>query len=477
MAKMKRLINFGLPVTACNMRCSYCYVSQMKWNAGELGSLDYSPEYIQTCMTKERLGGICHINMCGSGETLLPQYTIELARRMLENGHYITIVTNGTITNRIKEICDFPEEYKKRIFIKFSLHYFELKRLNMLDLFFQNIRYVRDNGCAFSVELGAADEYIPIVDEIQKVCIENVGGPPFAIELRKQYDFEEYSRLTELPLEEHQNGYRKIHTEMFNFQQEHWGKERCEFCYAGDWAVQMEAKTGWFRPCFIGGELIQNIYENPKEAIRFTAIGENCPWKHCYSGHILLSSGVVPSLNTPTYAKFRDHQDEKGNHWLTPSILEFFSSQFIDSNSEYSETKKKYINALMALTYKNRKVPFKPKEIGRLVTESLKKKGIRHIAIWGTSIYTDWLMVLLWETEIIVEYIVDKEMRELPKESLPEKLFRGLKGSNKPRIIKPSDHMYKVDAVIVVDYAHFNSIKQMVPRVYDYLLALTELVE
>lgn len=472
--KMKRLINFGLPVAACNMRCSYCYVSQVGWNTGDMGHLDYPPEHIQRCLTRERLGGVCHINMCGSGETLLAPYTVDLARRMLENGHYVTIVTNGTITHRIEELCRFPEEYKERLFFKFSLHYLELKRLSLLDKFFENVRFVQEAGCSFSIELGAGDEYAPCVEEIKAVCEKEVGSPPFVIELRQQGDLEAYSRLTELSIEEHQTAYQQLHAEMFNFQQEHWSVKRCEFCYAGDWVMQLEVGTGWFRPCFIGGRSMQNIYEDPDEPIRFAAMGENCPWAHCYSGYVLLSSGVVPSLETPRYAEFRDSVDSKGRHWLRPGVAEFFSSKFAESNEEYSQEKKTYINALMALEYKNQDYPYQPQQVGDVIAAALERREIKTVGIWGADLYTDWLFDQLIGTAIQVKYIV-APTETTKKEKTPWRHI--FSRQTLPKLFQPSDRLPRVDAMVIIDYPHFHSIKAQIPPVYRCLLSLTELAD
>ncbi len=474
MAKMKRLGNFGLPVSVCNMRCPYCYVSQVGWNTNDIGHLDYPPEHIQRCLTKERLGGVCHINMCGSGETLLAPYTVELVQRMLENGHYVTIVTNGTIRDRLRELCAFQETYKERVFIKFSMHYLELKRKNLMGDFFENIRFVKANHCAFTVELGAADEYVPYIEEILTICQKEIGACPHMIELRRQDDLEAYSRLTKLPLVEHQNAYHALHTNMFDFQQKHWGEKRCEFCYAGDWVMQLAAGSGWFQPCFIGGIPVQNIYENPDEPIRFAAIGENCPWHHCYSSYILLTSGVVPSLKTPCYAEFRDCVDAAGDHWLTPKVAEFFSSKFIESNEEYSEAKKMYINALMALEYQNRCRSYQPEKVGRVVAGALKNKGIKKVGIWGACMYTDWLVDLLLGTAIQIKYIVDDEMQSAKSDRGKQRhLFR----SQLPALLNSSDRLPQVDAMIITDYPRFNSIKAKIPPVYSQLLSLTELVD
>lgn len=469
MAKIKRLINFGLPVSACNMRCSYCYVSQVGWDTKQLGQLDYSVEHIQRCLTVERLGGVCHINMCGSGETLLPDYTLELAEKFLENGHYVSIVTNGTLTNRIEQLCNFNEEYKSRLFVKFSLHYFELKRSKLLNKLFDNIRFVKKNNISFSIELGADDSYLPYIDEIKAICEKEVGSAPHVIELRRQYDLEEYARLTELPLEQHIEGFQKLNTSMFNFQQKHWGEKRTEFCYAGEWIIQLDAKSGWFVPCFIGGEHIQNIYENPDEPINFVAMGCNCPWKHCYSAHILLTSGTVPSLETPTYASFRDGTFLDGSSWLGPKVAEFFSSKLIESNNEYSQEKKEYINALMAMQYKNREYKWNTNKIAKILENALVQRAIKTVALIGTNIYTDWLLMHLMQTSIEVKYIVDTNEQTMHIVAKPNNLLPVVKGIN--------DDLSHVDAAIVTEYAYYDDIKKNMPVVYDKILSLVELVE
>ena len=39
MEKIKRFIECLIPVTACNLRCSYCYVIQRNRNSGEMPNL------------------------------------------------------------------------------------------------------------------------------------------------------------------------------------------------------------------------------------------------------------------------------------------------------------------------------------------------------------------------------------------------------------------------------------------------------
>lgn len=69
---MKKVILFGIPLSVCNLRCHYCYLSQRPSSyEGVIPQMKYSPEQIAYAMRKERLGGISYFNLCADGETLL----------------------------------------------------------------------------------------------------------------------------------------------------------------------------------------------------------------------------------------------------------------------------------------------------------------------------------------------------------------------------------------------------------------------
>lgn len=54
---VKRFFECLIPVTVCNLKCSYCYVIQRDYRNMKLAELKYTPEHIGKCLTKERLGG------------------------------------------------------------------------------------------------------------------------------------------------------------------------------------------------------------------------------------------------------------------------------------------------------------------------------------------------------------------------------------------------------------------------------------
>lgn len=59
----------------------------------------------------------------------------KVIRALLEEGHFVMVVTNGSVTNVLKKITEFPQELLKRLIFKFSYHYLEHHRMNLTELF------------------------------------------------------------------------------------------------------------------------------------------------------------------------------------------------------------------------------------------------------------------------------------------------------------------------------------------------------
>lgn len=113
MEKIKRFIECLIPVTSCNLKCKYCYVIQEEHRTLKIPKLEYDTKYIGKALSKERMGGTCFFSICGAGETLVPDYTIEIAKELLSNGHYVNITTNGTLNNRFDEIIKLDKNLLK----------------------------------------------------------------------------------------------------------------------------------------------------------------------------------------------------------------------------------------------------------------------------------------------------------------------------------------------------------------------------
>lgn len=135
MSKPKRMILCDFPNNRCNLKCEYCYITQIPdWGRiQEKGK--YSVEHIAKCLSAERLGGPCLINMTGTGETMLEKDIVKLCQLLLEQGHYIEFVTNLTMTKVVEQFLKLPASLQKHMEFKISFHYNELKRLHLLDNF------------------------------------------------------------------------------------------------------------------------------------------------------------------------------------------------------------------------------------------------------------------------------------------------------------------------------------------------------
>jgi len=214
---IKRFIDISIPVTTCTLRCPYCYITQHRLFEGSLPELPYSAEHIQKALSRERLGGICLINICGDGETLLPPKIIEYIQVLLEEGHYVSVVTNATTTQRFQEISNFPKALFSRLFFKFSYHYIELKKRDLLETFFANIVLMRNLGCSFTLETVPYDELKPYTDELISLAIEKVGALPHCTVARNASDPDKLPVLTAMTQEEYIKTWDVFHSSLFEY--------------------------------------------------------------------------------------------------------------------------------------------------------------------------------------------------------------------------------------------------------------------
>lgn len=355
MDKIKRYIDCYVPVTACTLRCHYCYITQHGLFANRIPKFIYSPEYVRKALSQKRLGGICLINFCAAGETLLANEIIEYIRAILEEGHYVMVVTNATLSKRFDELASFPSHLLKRLFFKFSYHYIELKNKGLLDKFFSNIQKVRDAGASFTLEVTPSDELIPLIDEMNQKAIKEVGALPHVTIARDERDPDKLPILTKLSREEYIDVWGQFKSAIFDYKTTIYEVKRKEFCYAGDWSFYLNLGTGVMSQCYqslVG----QNIFKDIEKPINFCAIGNNCLEHHCYNGHSFIVLGNIPELLSPTYAELRNRICIDGSEWLKPEMKYFMSTKLSESNEEYSQDQKDAINRMARKIVMLRKV-------------------------------------------------------------------------------------------------------------------------
>ena len=340
MEKIKRFINCSVPVNTCTLRCHYCYITQTGKFSEKLPVLKYTAEHIGKALSRERMGGICHINMCGGGETLLPPELPAIIRVLLEEGHYIMVITNGTVSKRFDEIVTFPKELLSHLCFKFSFHYLELKKRKLMDKFFDNIRKVKNAGCSFSLVFTSSDELIPYIYEMKEVCLQEVGALCHVTVARDESKTG-FPILTNYSRKEYHSIWNTFQSPMFDFKLSVFGEKRKEFCYAGDWSFYLNLGTGDVRPCY-NYYISQNIFEDLNRPVKFVAVGKHCREAHCFNAHALMTLGVIPELNTPPYSVIRNRKCMNGDEWLTPEMNEFISHKLVEANRVYSFWEKQF---------------------------------------------------------------------------------------------------------------------------------------
>lgn len=159
MDKIKRIILMHVPVSACNLKCEYCYIMQFKGRrANRMPNFKYSPEHVAKALSMKRMGGPCYINICGDGETLLPNEITSYVKALLQAGHYVDVITNCTLEKRIDELLSFEPKLLSRLMLKCSFHWLEKKRTNTLDAYVRNICKLKENNVSYTIEITPCDE-------------------------------------------------------------------------------------------------------------------------------------------------------------------------------------------------------------------------------------------------------------------------------------------------------------------------------
>ncbi len=127
---------------------------------------------------------------------------------------------------------------------------------------------------------------------------------------------------------------------MMMFKLEMLGIKRKEFCYAGAWSLFINLYTGEAQPCY-WQPYNQNVFDNINKPIKFDPVGHHCSQPFCINAHAHLTWGLIPELSTPTYEVMRNRVMENGDEWLTKECKDFFQTKLYESNTEFSDFKKR----------------------------------------------------------------------------------------------------------------------------------------
>lgn len=336
------------------MRCQYCYIPMHYSGKESIPDLSLCVEKASNAFSTERLGGICMFNICATGETLLHPQLFDVVNSILSNGHYVMVVTNGTLTERFREYCTLDEERRKRLFFKISLHYLELKRLNLIDRFCENVELIKNSGISYTIELTPDDSYVPYIDEIKSFCVEKFGA--FChITVPRDERLPGFPLMTSMAKDRFKETWQGFDSALFDFKYSIFEVPRNEFCYAGKWGIALNLQTGEYRQCYKGLPL-GNLFSNTDKPLQFLPIGHNCQEGHCFNGHAFLGFGLIPEIGTPTFAEMRNRYTNSGEYWLSEQMCQFMSEKLIDANQEYTNVQKTALNSVSKFGFFAKKI-------------------------------------------------------------------------------------------------------------------------
>lgn len=318
----------------CNFHCSYCYV----WRNGEFNRtnecLPVDVFKIQRALSIEKLGGVCHINMCAPGETLMNPDIVELTKVLLEEGHYVSIITNGTLSSKIDEILKFDERMLNRLFFKLSFHYRELKEKALLDKFWENKERIKKSPASYSIEITPSDDIIDCIEDIKSFFYTRKEALPHitftrdstkkGLDLYSEHSLEEYTRI-----------WSQFYSQLFDLKRKFYKKKIDENCYAGWWSYRINIHSGMVQSCY-KYPLIHNIYNEDMNYYPLLTVKDGCKLDYCFNNHAFLAWGNVPSEVCDTYKDIRNRKNEyDGSNWIKPDYSYVMRQKLYDNNFPY----------------------------------------------------------------------------------------------------------------------------------------------
>ncbi len=462
---IRRFLNCLVPIYKCNLKCTYCYLAQRGTKNQDIEEFSHSPQIIAEALAPKRVGGICLVNLCASGETLLSAKTVELIKLLLKDGHYVSVVTNNTISKHIKMLTEL--QGIERLFLKCSFHYIQLKKYGLLNDFFDNIDRLRNAGISYTIELVADDNAAIMYDEICRLMKEKGEALPQILECRVDPS-NDIRRLT-LDQYHHKEFWSKYNSDLYNAQQQLWGLKINKFCYAGDLSAEINLETGEVTQC-IGTRVIQNIYSET-DHLRFCAIGNNCKLSHCFISYAWQGlCGNVPEIIYPNYAKLRNRYRPDGSEWLTSTIKDAFGKKCIEAIKTYSDEKKRLCDLMFKL-YHGENILLSEDDTIIIISAVKMIAGENNkIMIYGYGAIGQLLLLLLQDKYEIV--VADRKA---------ERINNGNNKSNYKCLNSDEclEHQWshKDYVVLITTFIDAESIKQHMKNVYKKVYTITDIID
>lgn len=312
-------------------------------------------------------------NFCGDGETLLVPEITAYVKALLDEGHFAMIVTNATVDAAFDEMEKWPKECLERLFFKFSYHYLELKKRNLFQRFFRNIRRMRDAGASFTLEATPSDELEPYIDEMKRQSLQEVGALCHITVPRSEKDMSRIPLLSRHEPEEFHKIWSAFNSPFFDYKFSVFGQKQRGFCHGGEWSyyLTMRSDSCTVRQCYCS-YVNQDLFEAIDQPLKSIPIGNHCQMPHCFNAHAWLTFGAISERNDPTYDIMRNRICVDGSEWLKPRMKSFMQQRLRDNNSD-SRLTRLYGNLQMSFIIASRKCA------------GLLRRGVRRILKGQTS--------------------------------------------------------------------------------------------
>jgi len=342
---MRRFIECLIPLTQCNIKCSYCYVVQEGRRSNSRAEFKFPVEVIVRGLSKSRLGGVSLISITASGETLITPELPDIVAGLLKEGHFVNITTNGLLSGRVDALLSAIKGYESHMHVSFSFHYTEVVRRNQTEVFFQNINKVRSAGCSILLQFNLVDEYLPYLDEIKNLAEKNVGAMP-QVALTRDESGNKWKIMSSLSPDEYFAAGKMFDSPLFELTNRMFNKRRTEYCYAGYWSAKLNLCTGEMTGCY-GLGVHQNIFEDLSKPMIWRPVGCHCGHRYCFNASHFISQGIIPSLckDVLTYGELRNRE---AAGWYSAEMKEFLYGRFEDTNPLLSVPRKAYYEMLYA---------------------------------------------------------------------------------------------------------------------------------
>lgn len=332
MDRIKCFFECLVPVTACNLKCDYCYVIQEQRNTGKINPFKYTPKQIGEIFSYKNVGGTAFFSLCGAGETLFHPDIPYLVECLINAGHYINITSNGTYTKGIEQLLkSIPGGKDDRVLISFSLHYLELLRKNMLQTFVDNVHKVQSHGCSILIQINLYDGYLPYLEEIKNFCIQQFGALPQVAATRDEGG-KQIKLHTNLSAEEYKRIGDEFNSPLFRMTMDNFNNYHNEYCHAGLWSYVLDLGKGTMKSCYCNGPKFDMLSFVEKRK-HICPVGYKCGNTYCINSSHFLSLGVIPNIyQNITYASLRNRITINGDEWFQPAMKHLLSQKLQDNN-------------------------------------------------------------------------------------------------------------------------------------------------